>query len=204
MNDLPDPDCAGNISSSLWHILRNVKEMVFSASWRRRAALKVITEMRLDNHPSGYPDPDAVSALAYHIRQQKFQLVRERGRGTTEEAEIQSMIDALKKMQSEALRVRPRIGYAPTWCPKGPTWRYTGIVDGVILILMFFIPLLQIIFAVSLSVRTYTLCGLTVLIILEDGRSHDELTTRISMYILIFFLLPTILYYLFFHFPPSS
>lgn len=127
----------------------------------------------------------------------------ERGRGTAEEAEIQSMIDALKKIQSAALRVRPRVGNAPTWCKNAPAWRNQGIVDGVILILMFFIPLLQIMLAVSLSVRTYTLCGLSVLIILGDGRIQDELTTQISMYILIFFCLPTILFYLFFHFPPA-
>lgn len=186
MNDLPDPDRAGTISTSLWHILKKVKQMVFSASWRRRDALKVITEMRLDNHPSGYPDPDAVSALAYHIRQEKFQLVREKGRGTAEEAEIQSMIDALKKMQSAALRVRPRVVHTPTWRDK-------GIVDVVILILMFFIPLLQIIFTVSLPVRIYTLGGLIVLTILGEGRILDELTTRISMSLLSFFYVLTAL-----------
>lgn len=184
MNDLPDLHFAENISSNLWHILRSVKNRQFSNIWQRREALKIMTEMRLDNHPSGYPDPKAVSRLTWLIRYEKFQLVREKGRDATEVAEIQSMIDVLKKMLSAAWEVRPHVVYKPTWREK---LAYTSLGDVLVIILSGNVPLLQIIFAVSPFVILITSIGLIVFTLKVARWSYLALPTCISILFLLFY-----------------
>ncbi|WP_336732238.1 hypothetical protein [Pantoea ananatis] len=86
----------------------------------RNNVLSQVAAMRLDTHPSGCPDPAEISILTRYIRGEKFRIVRERGRGDSAAAEIQRLIDVLKRLEAAALQARPvNMSRAPWYraCP---------------------------------------------------------------------------------------
>lgn len=101
MNDLSGQSVADDVSASLWYILQHVKAHSFPDVCTRIYTLKLLMKMRMDGHPSGHPAPEDISSLAYSIRQEKFRLVRATGRDGHAVAEIQHVIDALKRMHRE-------------------------------------------------------------------------------------------------------
>lgn len=106
MNNLPEMN-ATDIDTGLWRILRDVKTRTFADIRKRQLVLRLITEMRLSKHPSGYPDPAEISMLTRFIRDEKFRIVREQGRDDPSAAEIQHLIDVLKQLEAAARQVRP-------------------------------------------------------------------------------------------------
>jgi hypothetical protein len=128
MNILPGLN-ATVIDTGLWHILRNAKTRTFADVRKRHLVLRLITEMRLDNHPSGYPDPVNISMLTHYIRDEKFRIVREQGRGSSAAAEIQQLIDWLKRLEKAALEARP------VSVSRLPWYRAWSDLAGIILML---------------------------------------------------------------------
>lgn len=107
MNDMPENAHTDDVNACLWGVRQHVRDHRFTKADKRRLLLKLITEMRLDNHPSGYPDPAEISMLTHLIRAEKFIIVRNQGRGSSAAAEIQHLIDCLKRLEKAALQARP-------------------------------------------------------------------------------------------------
>lgn len=99
--------CEKNISLYLWYVIKWTSAHEFADITARNNVLRQVTAMRLSAHPSGYPDPADISMLIHCIRDEKFRIVRERGRGDSAAAEIQCLIDALKRLEAAALQARP-------------------------------------------------------------------------------------------------
>lgn len=101
------PLCDRNISRCLWYATKWARSHEFTDIKARNNVLKQIAAMRLDAHPSGYPEPTEISMLTRGVRNEKFRIVRERGRGSSAEAEIQHLIDVLRRLEAAARQARP-------------------------------------------------------------------------------------------------
>ena len=97
----------GTCPACLMAIRRQIVGQCSISSSERNRMLKAVFRMSLDRHASGYPDPGEVSMLTYSLRQEKFRIVRERGRDDPAVAEIQRLIDGLKQMEAAARQARP-------------------------------------------------------------------------------------------------
>lgn len=91
----------------LWAIRRQIVRQCSISTSERNRMLKAVFRMSTDRHVSGYPDPGEVSMLTYAIRQEKFRIVREQGHGDPAVAEIQRLIDVLKRLEAVARQARP-------------------------------------------------------------------------------------------------
>ena len=88
-------------------IRRQIVGQCFISTSERNRILKAVFRMSLDRHVSGYPDPGEISMLTYSLRQEKFRIVREQGRGDPAAAGIQRLIDGLKQLEVAARQARP-------------------------------------------------------------------------------------------------
>lgn len=116
MSNMSERGINDDVNACLWHALQHVRENRFTKPDKRRLLLKLITEMRLTHHPSGYPDPAEISMLTHLIRAEKFLIVREQGRGSSAAADIQHLIDKLKRLETAALQARPVNVSRLPWC----------------------------------------------------------------------------------------
>lgn len=98
------PQCKENISHSLWCLKKWACKHEFSNINVRSAVLRHITAIR---HASSYPDPEEISLVTRFVRDEKFRLVRKRGRDDEAVAEIQRLIDGLKQLEAAARLARP-------------------------------------------------------------------------------------------------
>lgn len=101
----------------------------------RSAVLRLITDIRDDRHASGYPKHEEISRLTSYVRQEKFRLVRERGRDDEGVAEIQRLIDGLKQLEAAA-RLARSVTEIPVTEMRTPWFREWAGCAGLVLMLM--------------------------------------------------------------------
>lgn len=111
------------------------------------AALTLIEDMLNDSHPSGLPEPDALSWAAYYLRKEKFKAVRETEGPSALAADIQTLITRLKCLKQQAELARP----ATTISVTRGRWRDRAWCD-----ISYFIPvfpfLIIVITAITLAI----------------------------------------------------
>lgn len=90
--------------------------------------LMLLDEMEVDSHPSGYPDPDQLERAIRTLRKDKFRQVREKGRRAPIVAEIQTMINWLKDINTQAKAVRPEKIETSMWLSRDWNISLAGVV----------------------------------------------------------------------------
>ncbi|WP_336796190.1 hypothetical protein [Erwinia aphidicola] len=111
----------------------------------RSAVLRLVTDIRDDRHASGYPKPEEISLLTFFVRQEKFRLVRERGRDDEGVAEIQRLLDGLKQFEAGARLARPATDIPVTemrrpWFTEWAGWAGLVLMSPVFMCILIWLP----------------------------------------------------------------
>lgn len=162
------------IDTGLWHILTNARTRTFADVRKRQLVLRLITEMRLDNHPSGYPDPTDISMLTHYIREEKFRIVREQGRGSSAAAEIQQLIDWLKRLEKAAIEARP------VSVSRLPWYRAWAGLAGMILLLISPAFLVLVVYRPPHLISVLTLIVYVLLTTAAESISQDKFAPQFA------------------------
>lgn len=130
MNNQSSPLCEQNVSRCLFYVKKWASNHEFTDIKARNNLLRQIAAMRLSAHPSDYSELAEISMLTCSVRDEKFRIVRERGRGDPTAAEIQLLLDMLKRLKAAALQARP------VSVSRLPWYRAWASMAGLMLMLM--------------------------------------------------------------------
>lgn len=96
------------IHDELVSIRQRLMEKDYSQLGSISIALEFIEDVLVESHPSGYPDPIFLGCIASLLRDEKFRDRRENQCTTPLSTDIQTLIDRLKKLRTQAEAARPQ------------------------------------------------------------------------------------------------
>ena len=164
-----------NVSLNLWYVTKWASFHAFADIRVRNNVLSQVAAMRLDTHPSGYPDPAEISILTHYIRDEKFRIVRERGRRDAAAAEIQHLIDVLKRLEAAALQARP------VNVTRAPWYRACPGLAGLTLMLFSPVVACSLIWLPPDRTRVLLLCVYALLAGATESVSQDKFAPQYAM-----------------------
>ncbi|WP_157861757.1 hypothetical protein [Erwinia tasmaniensis] len=163
----------------LSHVEKWACHHAFTESEIRQDMLGMIAEMRLSTHLSGYPAAEKIATLAWRVRDEKFRIVRELGRGDPAVPEMQRLLDMLKRLKTGAIQAWP---VDVSQLSSQRAWRYRNWAGIAGCLLMIMSPILLGLL-VCLPPGRFSVLALMVYVMLTEAVaaiSQDKFSTHFA------------------------